>query len=160
MRCMIAELVVNEFSRSATGDGRMTNQRMLFPEPAMKVKKPSGLRSKVGKVQTQWTYAFRGPIEGNRLTSSLRTCCLQRTTWLFPRDRPCTRYCDLSRGPAHLGERTIFERPLVSYSLSRGFSLYNRGNRGRRSRTFFFSCLIGHLLYSQFQCLDIYTDDV
>ena len=78
--------------------------------------------------KTRRTYVFHGPREGNRLTSIFQTCCFQRTTWMFPRDRPCTRRCDLSRGPARLVEKSNFERLLVSSSLWRSFSLHDRGN--------------------------------
>ena len=47
---------------------------------------------------------------------------------MLPHDKPCTRRCDLSRGPARLLEKSIFERLLVSYSLWKGFSLPDRGN--------------------------------
>lgn len=80
------------------------------------------------KENTRRTYVFHGSREGDRLTSIFQTCCLQRTMWTFPRDRPCTRRCDLSRGPARLVEKSIFERLLVSSSLWKSFNLPDRGD--------------------------------
>ena len=100
---------------------------MVFPEPAMRSENRR-VMSRVVKKKTRKTYVFHEPREGNRLTSIFQTCCFQRTTWMFLRDRPCTRRCDLSRGRARLVEKSIFERLLVSSSLWRGFSLPDRGN--------------------------------
>ena len=113
-----------ELSNSAIIHGRRQTRGWSSQSPL------EGRKTVLSRVvkKTRKTYVFHEPREGNRLTSIFQTYCLQRTKWMFPLDRPCTRRCDLSRGRARLVEKSIFERLLVSSSLWRGFSLPDRGN--------------------------------
>ena len=103
---------------------------MLFPEPATQMGRSSGVE--------QWkireTYVFHGSTRGNQSIPTPWICCLQRTMWQFPLDKPHMQCWNLSTG---LAKRTIFECPVLIESLQRRFSLHKGNNRSSRSRTLY-----------------------
>jgi hypothetical protein len=67
---MIAELVVDISFEISVNIWEMTNQRILFPEPAMQVGNRQEMSSE-RYLKTRRTYVFHGPTEGSLLTSIL-----------------------------------------------------------------------------------------
>ena len=68
MCCMIAELVTT--MNTVTGDSKLeiTNQNILFPEPAAHIGIQSGVVAR--NIKETLTHVCRGPTEGSHLTSS------------------------------------------------------------------------------------------
>ena len=87
----------------------MTNQRMLFPDPAMQSE-----MIRFGQQDIAGPYVFHGSTGETQTTSTSRTSSFDKTTQPFPHIGLRTRYCNLWTGPA---EKPICVYPSLSVPL-------------------------------------------